>query len=339
MNIIRPVKHSDLQQIIDLSKLAGHGLTTLSTDPERLQKQITYSEDSFKKQVTHPHHEYYLFVLEDSETGKVVGTSALDAAVGTVEPFYTYHLGVISHSSPNLGIHNPMQVLMLGNDYTGTTELCTLFLSPKHRKGLNGRLLSKSRFLFMAQFPERFADRVIAELRGYSDENGNSPFWDSLGSKFFTLSFSEADRISGLGSNQFIAELMPKHPVYVSLLPKEAQDVIGKTHPDTKPALKLLQKDGFRFHGYVDIFDAGPTIECDTDNILSINRSNIYQLEIVDEVVDGEACFVSNLELAAFRATVGEIKPTGANSYAMSQKMADNLNLNQGDAIRVTPVL
>jgi len=338
MNIIRPVKHLDLSQIIDLSKLAGHGLTTLSTDAERLTTQIAYSEASFKKKVLHPHHEYYLFVLEDSDTGKVVGTSALDAAVGTIEPFYTYHVGVISHSSPNLDIYNPMQVLMLGNDYTGATELCTLFLAPQNRKGLNGRLLSKSRFLFMAQFPERFSDRVIAELRGFSDENGNSPFWDSLGSKFFTLSFSEADRISGLGSNQFIAELMPKHPVYVSLLPQSAQDVIGKTHPDTKPALKLLQRDGFRFHGYIDIFDAGPTIECDTDNIISINRSNIYQLEIVDKITDGETCFVSNLELAAFRATVGELKSNGPNSYSMSQQMADNLNLNQGDAIRVTPV-
>ena len=162
MNIIRPVKDSDLSQIIDLSKLAGHGLTTLSSDPARLKKQIAYSEASFQKKVTHPHQEYYLFVLEDSETGKVLGTSALEAAVGTVEPFYTYHVGIISHSSPNLNIHNPMEILMLGNDYTGATELCTLFLAPNHRKGLNGRLLSKSRFLFLAQFPERFADRVIA---------------------------------------------------------------------------------------------------------------------------------------------------------------------------------
>ncbi len=339
MNIIRPVKSSDLAQLIELSHQAGHGLTTLSTDPERLEKQIQLSEASFKKEVLYPWEEYYLFVLVDGENGKVRGTSALEAAVGTVQPFYTYNVGIVSHSSPNLGIHNPMKILLLGNDYTGTTELCTLFLAPEFRRGLNGRLLSKSRFLFMAQFPERFADRVIAELRGYSDAKGRSPFWDGLGSKFFTLSFTEADRISGLGSNQFIAELMPKHPVYIDLLPKTAQDVIGKTHPDTQPALKLLQKDGFRYHGYVDIFDGGPTIECDTDNIVSINQSNIFQFKIVDKIDDGETCFVSNLELAAFRATVAEIKPNGHNSFEITQAMADSLNLNQGDAIRVTPVL
>ncbi|HFB65633.1 MAG TPA: arginine N-succinyltransferase [Aeromonadales bacterium] len=339
MSIIRPVKTSDLSQLVELSNLAGHGLTTLSSDPERLKQQITLSEQSFKKTVSQPEHEYYLFVLEDSESGDVIGTSALEAAVGMSEPFYTYKVGTNVHSSRKLGIYNPMEILLLGNDYTGTTELCTLFLSPKYRRGLNGRLLSKSRFLFMAQFRERFADRVIAEMRGYSDENGRSPFWDALGSKFFSLSFSEADRISGLGSNQFIAELMPRYPVYVSLLPKAAREVIGRTHPDTFPALKLLKRDGFRYQGYVDIFDAGPTIECYTDNISTIKASQLYRVTISDKATQStQAYFISNTEKDAFRATLGTLEKVTHDQVLMSQQMADKLNINDADFIRATAI-
>ncbi len=339
MSIIRPVKSSDLNQLIELSKLAGHGLTTLSPDPERLRQQIKLSERSFKKIVSVPQHEYYLFVLEDSESGNVIGTSALEAAVGTSEPFYTYKVGTNVHCSPTLDIYNPMEILLLGNDYTGATELCTLFLSPANRRGLNGRLLSKSRFLFMAQFRERFAQRVIAEMRGFSDADGRSPFWDALGSKFFSLSFSEADRISGLGSNQFIAELMPRYPVYVSLLPQAAQEVIGKTHPDTYPALKLLKRDGFRYHGYVDIFDAGPTIECYMDNISTIQSSKIYQIEITAKKTnETQTYFISNIEKEAFRATFGTLEKLSDGRVLLTRNMADKLNLNDGDSVRASPI-
>jgi len=339
MSIIRPVKSSDLEQLIKLSKLAGHGLTTLSTDPERLKSQVQSSEVSFAKEVTQPEHEYYLFVLEDTKTGEVVGTSALEAAVGTSEPFYTYKVGTNVHSSKKLGIYNPMEILLLGNDYTGTTELCTLFLAPEYRKNLNGRLLSKSRFLYMTQFRERFADRVIAEMRGFSDENGQSPFWNALGKHFFSLSFTEADRISGLGSNQFIAELMPRYPVHVCFLPKEAQEVIGKTHPDTLPALKLLKRDGFRYHGYVDIFDAGPTLESYTDNIATVRNSKTWLTKIVPKINKSEDNFlISNLKNEGFRATADKIEIISKQTVSITSEVANKLGVEDGDKIRTTPI-
>jgi arginine N-succinyltransferase len=58
-----------------------------------------------------------------------------------------------------------------------------------------------------------------------------------------------------------VAELMPRHPVYVNLLP-ERRAAIGEVHDDTQPARVLLEQEGFRYEGYVDIFDAGPTLEC-----------------------------------------------------------------------------
>ncbi|PIP80758.1 MAG: arginine N-succinyltransferase [Gammaproteobacteria bacterium CG22_combo_CG10-13_8_21_14_all_40_8] len=342
MTIVRPVKHSDLEQLYNLAKQAGHGLTTLPADRDRLEDKIIASIEAFSKNVDKAYNEYYLFVLEDSETGDVIGTSALDAAVGMQQPFYTYKVGTVVHSSPTLDVHNPREVLMLGNDYTGATELCTLFLSPDHRKGNNGKLLSKSRFLFIAQNMERFSDMVIAELRGYSDENGRSPFWDAIGGHFFTMSFSEADKISGMGNNQFIAELMPKYPIYISLLPHEAQNIIGKVHPDTKPALKLLKADGFRFHGYVDIFDAGPTIECDTDTIATITKSSLHQINIGSSYdPNKQKCklyLIANTHCMDYRASTAYFPKHLDEDIHVTQQLADILHISTGDEVIVSPL-
>src|SRR5262249_36368790 len=147
-----------------------------------------------------------------------------------------------------------LDTLFLTNDLTGAAELCSLFLQGEYRRDNNGSLLSKSRFLFMAEFPERFNPRVIAEMRGVSDEQGRSPFWEALGRHFFKMEFSEADYLSGIGQKSFIAELMPQHPVYTAFLDDEARAVIGQVHENTKPALAMLAGEGFRYNGYVDIF-------------------------------------------------------------------------------------
>lgn len=119
------------------------------------------------------------------------------------------------HASKELNVYNALPTLFLSNDHTGSSELCTLFLDPKWRKEGNGYLLSKSRFLFMAAFRERFNEKVVAEMRGVIDEHGYSPFWESLGKRFFAMEFSRADYLCGTGQKAFIAALMPKHPLYI----------------------------------------------------------------------------------------------------------------------------
>jgi arginine N-succinyltransferase len=339
MNVIRPVRHSDLDALYQLAQEAGHGLTTLPADKGRLEEKIVASNAAFSKAVEEPFDEYYLFVLEDA-SGQVIGTSALEAAVGMKQPFYTYKVGIVVHSSPDLGVHNPVQTLFLGNDYTGATELCTLFLSPRHRKGHNGKLLSKARFLFLAQFPERFSNLVIAEMRGFSDEHGHSPFWDAIGRHFFSMSFAEADRLSGLGSNQFIAELMPKYPIYTAMLPEAAQRAIGRVHPQTEPALRLLKSDGFRYRNYVDIFDAGPTIECESDKINTVRDARVAPVQrVVDRLSDSDrVCLIGNCEREAFRATIGPVAGDPEDGWILDAAVADRLNLVPGDPVRVSPL-
>ncbi|NVK22363.1 MAG: arginine N-succinyltransferase [Kangiellaceae bacterium] len=331
--VIRPAQHSDLEDILELAASAGTGLTTLPNDPERITDKIKNSIDAFNADIDVPGPEYYFFVLEDSKSNKVIGTSALVAAVGMDEAFYTYKLSTVINTSHDLGIYNKHQILVLGNDYTGCTEIATLFLSPDFRGGTNGHLLAKSRFLFMADCPERFADTVIAEMRGYSDEDGRSPFWESLGRRFFAMDFAKADAISGLGSNQFIAELMPQHPIYVDMLSKEARETLGKVHPKTKPALSMLKKEGFRYQNYVDIFDAGPTIEVPKDQIKTYRSSKQMTIHVGHAQGETTPIMISNGKLADFRATVFDSNMDNDMLY-VSQQTLDALNVSAGDTVR-----
>ncbi len=241
MKVIRPIRSTDIDALVHMAKSAGAGFTSLPPVREFLQKKIDLSEQSFAAEVQEPGHQRYMFVLEDLTTGKVGGCCAVEAACGLDEPFYNYHVGLTVHASHELQVYNRMPTLYLSNDYTGTSVLVSLYLAPDFRGGGAGRLLSKCRFAFMAQFTRRFAGKIIAEMRGVSDEHGRSPFWEGLGRHFFSIDYDRAEHVVGMGNKAFIAELMPKHPIYTLLLPPEAQTVLGKVHPDTAPALHLLE--------------------------------------------------------------------------------------------------
>ncbi len=188
--------------------------------------------------------------------------------------------------SQKLNIQKQYQVLHLVNDYQGYSEVCTLYLSPEYRQHNNGAFLSKVRFLFMAQFQQRFTEKVIAEMRGYTDSNDVSPFWRSLGVHFFKIDFEEADYLTAKANKQFISDLMPRHPIYVSLLTKQAQEAIGKTHSKTRSALKILKRENFIFNQQIDIFDGGPVVEAQLSLIKTLRESKVYYLDGVVKTID-----------------------------------------------------
>ena len=335
MIIIRPIQSSDYDALHRIAVESGHGFTSLPVNEELLKKRISHAEVSFKSIVSQPGNEGYLFVMEDTETGEVVGTSGIESAVGLDDAFYHYHLGKVVHSSRELNIYNTVETLSLCNDYTGASEICTLFLSETHRKNRNGRFLSRFRFLFMAEHTERFAETVIAEMRGVSDENGESPFWKWLEEHFFSLDFPTADYLTGIGKKEFIAELMPKYPIYVNLLSKDAQRVINKVHPKTVPALRLLEAEGFSRRGYVDIFDAGPTVETQTASVKTVRQSKKRQV-IIGDVANDNNYIICNDKVADFRATQAAIllRDT-AKQVVLSQTVADALMVKEGDWVRL----
>ncbi|MBQ4832590.1 arginine N-succinyltransferase [Pseudoalteromonas sp. MMG010] len=336
MMVLRPIQQNDYSALVNIAHESGHGFTSLPNNEALLQKKIDLSIESFSKQTSQPNDEGYLFVLEDTETGEVVGTSAIEAAVGLSDAFYHYHLSKVIHSSRALNVYKAVDILTLCNDYTGATELCTLFLKDDYRKNCNGKLLSKARFMFINQHKQRFAETVIAEMRGVSDENGDSPFWQWLEEHFFSMDFPTADYLTGIGQKEFIAELMPKYPIYVNLLSKSAQAVIGEVHSNTRPAIELLKSEGFTFNGYVDIFDAGPTVEAKVDNIATIRNSKKFIVEI-GENSGNTMVLLANDKLTDFRATVSALAfDEKAKTLVLSQQLADALLLQAGDTLSAT---
>lgn len=334
--IVRPIESADLDALVQLVAEASVGMTTLPAKRERLAAKIEDSRQAFSlPSEGGPAEELFFFVLEDPASSAIVGTCGILSGIGLEEPFYSYRVGINVHASRELGVHKAIPTLYLANDYTGCAELCSLFLHPGYRGGGNGRLLSKSRFLFLAEFAHRFPDKLIAELRGVSDAEGRSPFWEGLGRHFFSMDFSQADALCGERSKTFIAELMPRIPIYVPLLPESAQRVIGEVHEETRAALRLLEGEGFHTADYVDIFDAGPTVEACLPDIRSIRESRRLAAEIGALPEESRPMLISNTRWEQFRCTFGQAQVTTEGTVRLSPEVAQGLLLAHGDPVRV----
>ncbi|WP_261816504.1 arginine N-succinyltransferase [Vibrio gallicus] len=336
MLVVRPIAKEDYNALYMCAEESGHGFTSLPVNETLLNNRIEHSVVSFAKQnVKEPSDEGYLMVGFDSHTGEVAGTTGVEAAVGWDVPFYSYHISKVVHSSQALGVNNVARLLTFGNNYTGCSEICTLFLRPSFRGGLNGRLMSKCRFLMLAEHPHRFSRTIFAEMRGVSDQAGKSPFWEWLQDHFFSIDFTHADYLTGIGNKGFIADLMPKLPIYINLLSEEAQAVIGKVHDNTKPALRLLEKEGFICRDYVDIFDAGPTVECDVHNIDTVRRSFRAKVSIAEQH-STQNYIMCNTSFENFRAVA---QPAAVDHESqivtLSAKVAMALEVKNGDWIRM----
>ncbi len=331
MRVIRPIAPGDLEALVTLVGSGGVGLTTLPPDRESLARRIDVSVASFAGKVERA-DELFTFALEDFDTKRLVGVSAVASAVGLRQAWYSYRVGLAVHASQELGVYTQTPTLFLSNDHTGQSELCSLFLDPAWRRDRNGSLLSKSRLLFVAQHRGRFAAKLIAELRGVSDAQGRSPFWEGLGRHFFSMDYSRADYLTGMGRKSFVAELMPKHPLYSNLLSPEAQAAVGKTHEATVPAFRMLEEEGFRYEGYVDIFDAGPVVECAVEDVDAIAASRVYRAQA--GAPEGDVPWlIANTKAEGYRATLLAGGPAGED-LRMPAAVLSALGLAAGDAVR-----
>ena len=342
MFLVRPIARDDLPAVLALSERTGTGLTTLPADADRLSQRIERSLASFAGNAPRA-DECYMFVLVDVASGRVAGISAIEAAIGLSEPWYNFRVHTLVHASRALDVYTAVPTLFLANDHTGATELASLFVDQEFRHARSGPLIAKSRLLFIAEFAQRFAPKVIAELRGPLSPDGRSPFWEGLGRHFFAMEYSTADYLTGIGQKSFIAELMPRHPVYVNLLPQDAREAIGAVHDDTRPAQSMLEQEGFRYEGYVDIFDAGPTLECFRDDIHAVRQSQLLAVHIgeadpvPDNVTDDVSWLVTNRQFADWRAIVAPA-PRRTDCMPLMPHAAEALRVREGDIVRAVPL-
>lgn len=338
MFVIRPVTPADLESLVELAAITGFGLTTLPHDREFLRRRIRQSQHAFEQvDDAAPRGETYLFVLEDMPTGRVVGTCGIVSKVGGFDPFYAYRVETEVISSEVLKVRKEIGTLHLVREHNGPSEIGSLFLHPAQRGGGNGWMLSLSRFLFMAEHRAYFDPVVIAEMRGVLDERGGSHFWDAIGRHFFDIDYPRADALSML-NKRFIADLMPRHPIYIALLPPEAQAVIGRVHPQTEPALKMLQEEGFRFGSMVDIFEGGPVVSCRLDEIRAVRQSvRTAVAEVTDEPLATPQHLIACTRRDA-RITRAPLQTVAGGGVRLNSAVALALGVRVGDHVRYVPM-
>ena len=334
--VIRPANMDDLQPIYEMAKRTGGGFTNLPPDKKALSAKLERSAAGFDRPGDEVADDLYVFVLQNSLTGEVRGTCQIFGKVGQRWPFYSYRIGALTQHSVELERTFRADILNLSTDLEGTTEVGGLFLHPGERAGGLGMLIARSRYLFIRNHRQRFADRTIAELRGVIDEAGGSPFWDGVAGRFFGMSFQEADEFNAKFGNQFIADLMPKHPVYIAMLQESAKSVIGVPHPSGRAAMRMLENEGFAWENYVDIFDGGPTMTARTDQIRSIREAKDATIDSVSDSVGdhkaGEKKLITLGRLHAFKAAYGWIEEQGDN-IVIDVESARALDISVGDEI------
>ena len=333
MLVVRPAAPADLDHLLELAILSGPGFTSLPEDPDQLAERLDLSRDSFEGAIP-PKARWYTVMLEETDTGDVDGVASVKAAVGLNRPFFSFRVVSNTSSSPSLDIRLEHQTLVLVNECTGWSEVGSLFLKADRRKGGAGRLLSQSRYMLIGAEPALFAETVLAELRGVFTPDGACPFWDHVAHKFFPMPFDEADMMTGSTDKQFILDLSPRHPIYVDLRPEPARAVIGKVHPQGVPAMALLESEGFRPNGLVDIFDAGPTVTCGRDNIRTVRDSRRMTVAIAAEVEAELPSLVSTDSVEAFRA-VRQRAALEGEVATLSAETADALKIKAGETVRV----
>jgi arginine N-succinyltransferase len=246
----------------------------LPADEELISSKIESSMRSFKNPSSELFNNYYIFVLENFESGEILGVSMIHAQHGTEnEPHFYLTVGQEAKFSQTINTGFVHGTLKLGLDTNGPTEIGGLIINPDYRghKEKLGKQLSFVRFLFMANQPERFKSMVHSELMPPLDKQGNSPLWEAVGRRFLNMNYTEADILSR-NNKEFILSLFPSENIYQTLLPMEARESIGKVGKETEPVKRMLESIGFRYTHEVDPFDGGPHYRCPLKEIKPIKE-------------------------------------------------------------------
>jgi arginine N-succinyltransferase len=338
MLVVRPATPDDYDAFMGFAKRSGPGFTSLPEDEAILRARLEKSVKTFASDGHPPDGDggIYLLMIESAKTGKRArpfGCAAVKTNIGRDVPFFNYRINTIGQASKAAGQRFDMRALTMVNDYTGCTEVGTLFLEPERRGDGAGKLLSLSRFMLMAGATDRFEETVVSELRGIVHLDGRSPFWEVVGRPFYRMDFDEADNLSATSDNQFIIDLSPKHAIYVDLLPDSARGAIGETHPDGAPARRLLEREGLRFEGVIDIFDGGPLLATRVADTRTVRDSLLLPL-VAGDAHGEDRVMISNNQIDGFRCTLVAARIM-ADHVVIAPEVLDALNMTERQIGRV----
>ncbi|GAB4009597.1 MAG: arginine N-succinyltransferase [Bdellovibrio sp.] len=298
MYILRNVTINDLDDLYELSQL----MVFINLPPDRniIKKKIQSSIKSFKSPSEELDKNYYIFVLEDFKSKKIVGVSMIHGKHGTEdEPHFYLKVGKEQKYSKTINTGFIHGTLKLGLITDGWTEIGGLILSPELRGHPDrlGKQLSFVRFLYIGLHRNRFTDYIHSELMPPLDSKGQSPLWEAIGRRFMNMDYEDADRLSRQ-NKEFILSLYPSDTIYETLLPPEARFAIGKVGNETLPVKKMLESIGFHYTEEVDPFDGGPHYRAKTDEIKIVKQmqkdAKIEWVDLRGDDLDDYLVCVSN---------------------------------------------
>lgn len=324
--LLRAARPDDLDGLAALARARAIGISSLPSERAALAAQIAQSQAAFASDDDASGEERYLFVLQDRSSGRLVGTAGIAAAAGFNDRFYSYRNEFIVQAAPALGARNRIHTLHLCHDLTGVSLLTGFHIDAALADTPAPQLLSRGRLAFIAAQPARFSDRIAAENPGLADDSGRCPFWDAVGRRFFGMDYPEAERLSGgLSPKGWIAELMPQSPIYVPLLPDEAQWSLGQLHPVGELPFRILLDEGLDGDTYLNLFDGGPTAEGRVATLKTVRRRRAVTPRLASDTAGtsgaGPAwCLVDNGRRDGFAAL---LRPAPAAGQPLTLSPAD----------------
>ncbi|HZW23155.1 arginine N-succinyltransferase [Noviherbaspirillum sp.] len=334
MFVVRPVAATDIPALEAMSSVTTPGVHTLPRSRATIERAVERSIASFKAQPDMPTEEAYFFVLESD--GVVAGTAAISATAGSSGTFFAFRNDVLSQVSRDLNISHNVHALTLCSDLTSHSQLSSFYLNNRSGMGDGAALLSRARLLFAAVAPHRFSDKFFASMSGITDANGRSPFWEALGRKFFQMDFLEAERmIEGARNRTLIVELMPHYPVYVPLLPGEAQAAMGQVHDEGELPFGILSDEGFEPDEYIDIFDGGPILRAHKNALRSFSQSMRRTVAAcAEDDTERTAFLVAVAREDGFRAVLTQCPPPElSETLGLDDDAMRALDVTAGDAV------
>jgi arginine N-succinyltransferase len=305
---------------------------------EKIAQAVEASIASFSAHVDIPSEESYLFVLEALADRSIAGTAAIFASAGSNGTYFSFRNDVIQQVSRDLNISHSVHALTLCSELTAYSQLSSFYVNEAVQNRPEAALLSRARLLFAALAPRRFADRFFVPLAGVTGDNGESPFWDAVGRKFFQMDFLDAERtIGGARNRTLIVELMPHYPVYVPLLPGDAQAVMGQIHPSGELAFNLLTAEGFEADEYIDIFDGGPILQAHKHALRTVSSAMQRRVTTPRPSRAGEPLVpyaVAANDGQSFRAAVVSAPAVeGGATIALTAELQEVLQLAEGSSV------
>ena len=335
MFVVRPVEVADIAALESLAAVTSPGVHTLPRTRDKIAASVERSIASFAAHVDIPSEESYQFVLEQQATGEVLGTAAIFASAGSNGTYFAFRNDVIQQVSRDLNISHSVHALTLCSELTAYSQLSGFRVQDRAVAAAEAALLSRARLLFAVLAPHRFGDRFFVPLPGVTDLDGQSPFWNALGRKFFKMDFLDAERLIGGARNRtLIVELMPHYPVYVPLLPGDAQAAMGQIHASGQLAFKLLTEEGFEADEYVDIFDGGPILAAHKLSLRSFCGSQQRRVDSASRGAGATVTYAVATGADQFRAvTVACPHCDTSDAICLPQAAQQALGVAPGDSV------